>query len=113
VKDKEFVEEIMGGSPREIPHAYELASPRWYVKPGVPAYLLVTDAFDHGAAAEMWKDVKNAGGDARLLKIAGGLHIFTQHANAGTYEAGMSTETPEAWVAIDDFLARTLGRGRP
>jgi hypothetical protein len=110
MNDKEFVEEIMGGTPSQIPHAYELASPRWYVKPGVPSFLLMTDVLDHGSAAEMWKDVRAAGSDAKLLKIAGGLHILQQHADPGVYEAGMSTETPEAWIAIDDFLAKTVGR---
>jgi hypothetical protein len=71
---------------------------------------LITDARDHGAAGEMWRDVKAAGSDAKLLKIAGGLHILQQHADPGVYEAGMSTETPEAWIAIDEFLARTVGR---
>jgi hypothetical protein len=37
------------------------------------------------------------------------LHILEQH-DDGAYEAGVSSETPEAWLAIEDFLYRTVAR---
>jgi hypothetical protein len=50
-----------------------------------------------------------AGNDVRLLQIAGSLHILEQHADPGIYDGGVSSETPEAWIAIEDFLFRTIG----
>lgn len=50
----------------------------------------------------------DAGNDVRRLQVAGSLHILEQHDDPGIYEAGMASETPEAWIAIEDFLFRTI-----
>lgn len=108
--DQADIEEIFGGSPVELPRAYELGSPRYHVGAGAPPFLLVEDAFDFGGIEAMREALAAAGNDVRLLQIAGSLHILEQHADPGIYEAGVASETPEAWIAIDDFLHRTIAR---
>ncbi|HEY0992336.1 MAG TPA: alpha/beta hydrolase [Kofleriaceae bacterium] len=110
VGDKSGVEGIFGGSPDELPRMYDLGSPRFHVRPGVPPFLLLEDALDFGGVEAMRAALVDDGNDARLLKIAGSLHILEQAADPGVYEGGVSSETPEAWIAIDDFLFRTIAR---
>ena len=107
--DKGFVEDIFGGSPLDIPHAYELESPRFHVRAGVPPFLIVEDAIDFGGIEAMGDALADAGVFVRRLQVAGSLHILEQHADPGIYEAGMATEVPEAWIAIESFLAQTVG----
>jgi acetyl esterase/lipase len=109
--DRRDIERIFGGSPERIPHAYELGSPRWHVRAGAPPFLLLGDAYDFGGIEDMRGALAAAGNDVRLLKLAGSLHVLEQHADPGAYEVGMASETPEAWIAIEDFLARTIGQG--
>ena len=47
-RDKSRVESIFGGSPTEMPRAYELGSPIFHVRPGVAPFLLIGDAIDFG-----------------------------------------------------------------
>lgn len=108
--DKSDVEEIFGGSPAELPRAYELGSPRYHVAPGAPPFLILEDAIDFGGVEAMRAALAGAGNDVRLLKVIGSLHILEQAADPGIYEAGVSSETPEAWIAITDFLFRTVAR---
>lgn len=109
--DKAGVEAIFGGSPEELPRAYELGSPRFHVRPGAPPFLLVGDAIDFGGIDDMRDALVEAGDAARLLRIAGSLHILVQHGDPGVYEGGMASEAPEAWIAIADFLDRAIGGG--
>jgi acetyl esterase/lipase len=107
--DKSGVEKIFGGSPAELPEAYDLGSPRVHVRPGAPPFLLLADAIDFGGIEDMRAALAAAGDDVRRLQIAGSLHILEQHDDPGIYEAGVASETPEAWIAIEDFLFRTVG----
>ncbi len=112
--DKAGLVETFNGSPAEVPHAYELGSPRYHVGPGAPAFLLLMDVIDVGGVAEFRQALVDAGNDARLLKVDGSLHILEQRDDAGLYEGGISSETPEAWIAIEDFLFRTIAKeGNP
>jgi acetyl esterase/lipase len=111
VNDKQSVRDIFGGSPTQLPHAYELGSPIWHVRAGAPPFLLMNDAIDFGGIEAMRNALVSAGSDARLLRVAGAAHILVQHDEPGVYEGGMTIETPEAWIAMGDFLARTIGRG--
>lgn len=110
--DKEGVEAIFGGSLEELPRAYELGSPRFHVRPGAPPFLIVGDAIDFGGIDDMRDALVESGNEARLLRVAGSLHILVQHGDPGVYEGGMASEAPEAWIAIGEFLERTLGGGR-
>src|SRR5205085_1438941 len=107
-RDKDTVEDIFGGSLTDLPHAYDLGSPRYHVAPGAPPFLILEDALDFGGVEAMRDALADAGNDVRLLQIAGSLHILEQHDDPGVYEAGVSSETPEAWIAITDFLFRTI-----
>jgi acetyl esterase/lipase len=109
--DKDGVESIFGGSPAELPRAYELGSPRYHVRPGAPPFLLVGDAVDFGGVDAMRDALVEVGNEARLLRIAGSLHILVQHGDPGVYEGGMASEAPEAWIAIGSFLERAIGGG--
>ncbi len=109
--DKEGVEAIFGGSPEELPRAFELGSPRHHVRPGAPPFLIIGDAIDFGGIDDMRDALVEAGNDARLLRVAGSLHILVQHGDPGVYEGGMASEAPEAWIAIASFLERTIGGG--
>ena len=109
--DKDGVEAIFGGSPAELPRAFELGSPRFHVGPGAPPFLIIGDAIDFGGIDDMRDALVDAGNDARLLRIAGSLHVLVQHGDPGIYEGGMASEAPEAWIAIADFLERAIGGG--
>ena len=109
--DKSGVEAIFGGSPAELPRAFELGSPRYHVRPDAPPFLLIGDAIDFGGIDDMRDALAEAGNDARLLRVAGSLHILVQHGDPGVYEGGMASEAPESWIAIGDFLERVLGGG--
>jgi acetyl esterase/lipase len=109
--DKSGIEAIFGGSPAELARAYDLGSPRHHVRPGAPPFLLIGDAIDFGGIDDMRDSLVETGNDARLLRIAGSLHILVQHGDPGVYEGGMASEAPEAWIAIADFLDRTIGGG--
>lgn len=110
-RDKSGVEAIFGGSPTELPHAYELGSPIFHVRPGVVPFLLMGDAIDFGGIEAMRDALVAAGNDARLLRVAGSAHILVQHDDPGIYEGGMTIESPEAWIALAAFLERTIGGG--
>ncbi|HTL37835.1 MAG TPA: alpha/beta hydrolase, partial [Kofleriaceae bacterium] len=110
--DKSTVESIFGGPMPAMPHAYELGSPAYHVKPGAPPFLILQDALDFGGVHAFRDALVADGDDAHLLQVEGSLHIFEQQDDAGFYEAGVSSETPVAWIAIEDFLTRTIGGGQ-
>jgi acetyl esterase/lipase len=109
-RDPAEVDAIFGGSPTELPHAYDLGSPRWHVAPGAPPFLLMQDTVDFGGIAAMRDDLAAAGADVRMLKVRGSLHVLEPGGVPGSYEFGVASETPEAWIAVEDFLYRTIGR---
>jgi hypothetical protein len=51
------------------------------------------------------------GNDARLLELVGGGHLLNEGVDLGHWYGRMSLESPEAWLAIDDFIDRTVGEG--
>lgn len=109
VGDKDSVSAIFGGTPDELPHAYELGSPIYHVRPGAPPFLLMGDAIDFGGIEAMRDKLVATGNDARLMRVAGSAHVLVQHAEPGVYEGGMTIESPEAWIALGAFLERTIG----
>ncbi len=106
------VADVFGGTPDQLPHAYDLGSPRFYVRPQVPPFLLLVDAIDVGGVYDMRDALAAAGDDVRLLQVAGSAHVLEQRDDPGVYDVGVSSETPEAWIAIEDFLFRTIGDAR-
>lgn len=108
--DRSDVEEIFGGSPEEKPRAWELGSPSYHVREGAPPFLILEDIVDFGGIEAMRESLADAGNEVRLLQVKGSLHILEQSAEPGAYEVGLANETPEAWIAITDFLFRTVAR---
>jgi dipeptidyl aminopeptidase/acylaminoacyl peptidase len=54
-----------------------------------------------------------AGGQAELFAIPGGGHLINRDTAAGRYDLIVtSTDTAESWLAIIDFLDRTIGGAR-
>lgn len=113
--DSWLVVDFMGGTSSERPDAYDLASPLHHVKAGDPPFLFVHGSADWFVGIEHSLVMRDAllavGTDARLLELAGGGHLV----NAGDSDPaddafGLSTDTPEAWIAIADFLERTIGK---
>lgn len=106
------VTEFLGGPLADIPDLYTLASPIAHVDPGEPPFLFVHgtgDWFVDISQSEAMRDtLRAAGNDARLLSLRGGGHLFNSDAG-GDWQLQISTESPEAWAAIADFLQQTIG----
>jgi acetyl esterase/lipase len=111
--DSALAEELLGGEPNEVPENYERASPLAMVDRKGPPFLLIGGAadwlVDEDQALEMRDALRAAGGTADLLLLAGTGHVIGPSVDPGELSAGVSIETPEAWLAIADFLARTVG----
>lgn len=107
---KWIAEDIFGGPPSQLADAYALGSPIEHVRPDAPPYLIIRDAFDSAGNGAMRDALVEQGVDAQLMEVAGSLHILEQHAEPGTYEGGVAIETPEAWIAIEDMLFRTIAK---
>lgn len=111
--DSFLITDYMGGTPRDRPEAYDLASPIRFTRAGLPPFLFVVGGGDWWVGAEdsraMNDKLRALGNDTRLLEIAGGGHVLSPVA-AGEFIWTHATETPEAWLAIADFLARTIGK---
>jgi hypothetical protein len=53
--------------------------------------------------------MRKAGDDVRFLRLEGGGHALSDGTGLGQEEYELAIDTPEAWMAIMDFLARTVG----
>jgi len=111
--DSSSIVDYMGGTIGERPAAYELASPIRFVRKGLPPFLFIVGGGDWWVGDDdghKMRDLLRAeGNDARLLELGGSGHVLSPVSN-GTYVWTQVTETPEAWLVIQDFLARTIGK---
>jgi len=103
------LERMFGGTPDAQPAAYALGSPITHVAPGAPPFLIIQDAIDFGGMVAMSEALKAAGDQETLLHISGSAHVLEQWDEPGEYEAGVSSDAPEAWIATEDFLFDTVG----
>lgn len=105
--------ELLGGTRSEVPERYELASPARHVGPGEAPYLLIVGGSDWIADPAQSERMRAAlvasGNEASVLEIAGGGHLLNATADPGELQLLVPLETPEGWLAITDFLVRTLG----
>lgn len=112
--DVRAVREFMGGSEEERPAAYALASPVTHPSPDDPPFLFVHGAFDlfvPTGQSERMRDLLRAEGvGADLLELAGTGHLFNPTDDAAALGIALATDAPEAWIAVLDFLDRTVGR---
>lgn len=71
---------FLGGSPKELPKQYQVASPVNYVKPQLPPTLLVYGSRDHIVQArfgrQMHEQLRSVGNTAILLEIPWAEHAF-------------------------------------
>jgi acetyl esterase/lipase len=108
------VRAYLGGSSDAVPTVYDLASPLTHAHAGgKPPFLIIQGGGDwivpEHASFALRDALTAAGNQAEFLAIGGGGHLLNPTPD-GDLELAVSTDAPEAWLAIDDFLARTVGR---
>ena len=108
-----WVQDFMGGSLDELPAEYEQASPIAQIDPGEPPFLLVTGGADWIGVEEQSQWMRDAlraeGNEAEELRLAGAGHLLQPGVDSGEIQFQTALETPEAWLVLADFLARTIG----
>lgn len=111
--ESSLVTAFMGGTIEEVPEKYILASPISYVNPGAPPFLFIhgdSDWFvDIEHSYRMRAALEAVGTETHLLEIPGGGHIWNRAADGGTWNFGLSIDTPQSWAASIDFLDRAIG----
>lgn len=112
-QDNSILSDLFGGDESEVPVAYREASPLAHVRSGLPPFLLITGSADWfvgiDKTREMGSALRGAGNHAETLTLAGSGHLLNPGADPGQMEVAVSLQTPEAWLALSDFLVRTLG----
>ncbi len=108
------VVDFMGGTLAEEPEAYALASPVTHVGPDDPPFLFVHGSHDalvpHGQSTRMRDLLRAEGVEADLLYLRGSGHVLNAADDSSELAVSLLTDSPEAWIAISDFLERTVGR---
>ncbi len=112
--DREVVRDFLGGSEAEVPDAYRFASPRFHVGPNKPPFLFVLGGADianqkHQVVA-MRDALRAEGNVADMLLVDGGGHLLNYGPSPGELHIDEATVAPESWLAIADFLDRTVNR---
>ena len=111
-KDNSFLRNLLGGSPDEVPDHYVDASPMAHVGPGKPPFLFIGGRADWLVSLDEARDMRDglraAGSEANVLEVAGGGHLLQPATDTGDVVLEESDLTPEAWIAVIDFLDRTL-----
>ena len=107
--------EFVGGTVADAPELYAQASPLTHVTPQAAPFLFVhgdDDWFVNIDAQErpMKRALDAVGVRTRLLEIPGGGHVFNRGVDGGSWELPLtSIDTPEAQIAMIDFLDTTIG----
>lgn len=108
----DVITEFLGGTRDEVPEHYTMASPISHVGADEPPFLFIHgtgDLFVELEQSERMRDALQAAGNiAHVLALQGGGHLLNP-GPTGDQQFGVSTETPEAWTAIIDFLDQTIG----
>jgi acetyl esterase/lipase len=112
--EPDAVRELIGGTSEEYPERYERASPITHVDGDAPPYLFIHGTSDWFVPVEQSRRMRDAlveaGADGRILELAGVGHLTGVGGDAGRQELGiLSIDEPEAWIALADFLADTIG----
>jgi acetyl esterase/lipase len=109
----DVVQELIGGTLDQYPERFDNASPIAHVRGDAPPFLLITGTQDlivpQNQSVIMRDALRAAGADARLLTIAGGGHLLNSGVDPGHTGVGLSTDMPESWAVVFDYLERTLG----
>lgn len=111
--EHDVLSDFLGGTPEQEPERYALASPIVHVEQGEPPFLLITGGADWlvdvDQSRAMRARLQAAGNQAELLTLAGGGHLANHGSDPGEVQFAVALDTPEAWLAIADFLDRTVG----
>jgi acetyl esterase/lipase len=109
--------DFLGGTPGEVPDVYVAASPVTHVHAGAPPFLFIHGEADWfvpiAQSRQMAAALLAVGTPATLLTLPGGGHVWNRGVDGDTWQLVLtSTDTPEAWAAIVDFLDHTIGGAR-
>lgn len=112
------VQRFLGGTLANLPARYLEASPLAHVSAGEPPFLLIHGNQDALVPLEHGKRMREAlaaaGNDVTLMTLNGGGHVLNPGVNAGHWNwEDYSLDSPEAWLALRDFLGRNLGEPSP
>ncbi len=106
----DVVADFVGVAYDTDPDRYATASPITHVDAAEPPFLLVHSehdlVVDVSQSEAMAATLRDAGNQARLLRLEGGGHILGDGPGLGLEELELATDTPEAWMALIDFLSR-------
>lgn len=107
------VQDFLGGTLDEVPERYDRASPVAHVKAGAPPYLLIHGGSDWVVSFEQSQRMKDAleaaGNSARFLELTDQGHFLASGPDPGGEYVLTTTDRPEYWIALSDFLYETLG----
>jgi acetyl esterase/lipase len=113
-QDAKLFRDVVGGDESAIPDKWIDISPITHVRPGLPPFLFVNgtqDVFVHLHQARTMRDALVAqGNQAEVLELAGGGHLLNRTTDLGEVALEEEDLTPEAWIAVADFLERTMGK---
>ena len=105
---------FVGVSLADDPATWALASPIAQVASGEPPFLFIHAEADRvvpvAQSEQMLAALRARDNAASYLRLEGGGHVIGDGAGLGQLQFELSTDTPEAWMALLDFLDRTLGR---
>ncbi|MCA9676192.1 MAG: alpha/beta hydrolase [Kofleriaceae bacterium] len=112
--DADTVQDFVGGTVDEVPERYQRISPLYQVEAGAPPYLFVHGEDDLfvplAQSQQMRQALRDVGTEATLLSLRGSGHLVGVGGSAARNDlVQTSVDTPEAWVAIIDFLDDQLG----
>lgn len=112
--DIDSVRDMVGGSIDAVPERWDRLSPITHVRADAPPFLFIHGGSDWIVPVAQSRDMRDAlvaaGVDARLLELAGDGHLTGVGGASGREDLGViSIDPPEAWLALTDFLADTVG----
>lgn len=114
LEEMDEVRDFCGGTVAERPDVYALASPITHVDEGDPPFLFVHGTIDFWVPLEQSRRMRDAlrsvGTEANLLELRGAAHLLNPSDDGSTFGVISATDLPEVWVAVTDFLDRTVGR---
>jgi acetyl esterase/lipase len=107
------VQDFLGGPYEGREDAYTLASPIAHVDPDDPPFLLLhgdADFFVSLSQSRAMRDrLREEGVEASLLELRGAAHLLNPSDDSSTFGIASATDLPEVWIAVIDFLERTVG----
>jgi acetyl esterase/lipase len=112
-RDWPVLTDYLGGDQSDAPETWALASPITHVDAGEPPFLLIHGTLDPIVGVDQSRAMRDAlaaaGNDVSLLELRGAGHLGSPSPAGSTTEIGGSIDRNEAWIAVFDFLDRTVG----